>query len=503
MATLSQLLELSELDLTLVQSGAGDPTLTWASTTELLDLGRYLEGGEVVLTTGLALGAEDPRWRDFVAALSRARVAAIGFGVGVTHDRIPRPLVAAASTYRVALFEVPPPVPFIAVSKAVAGLLHADDLRVAQSALQVQQRLLDRRSGGRGAADVLSSVSQAIGRQLAVVDAHDEVIASTAAFDRDSSESAEIAIDKELGTRLLIAGGSALSVEARAVVAAGAMVLGLELRGMRVDDDRERLRWSRLVDGMLNDALPPAALDILDHEVRLPERIRAIAVLGPAEAVANWCRRPRIGLDRLVSLGRAVDQHPRYGSRRAPGTSIAWQLCPDTESSLEHALDLARQHGLDAIIGRSAPPAAAGRSFRSAAARVSALSSVDQLYAEPRVPTALWIDRETPILDALILETGLSGGGSALSSTILGPLSLDPPSDAPALEPGEAERLRTTLECVLARNGQRGPTSVDLGIHRNTLRDRLARIEAVLGRRIDDPDDRAELWLAIRLENVG
>lgn len=140
MATLLQLLAQPGLDLRLVQAGPGDPELSWASTTELLDLSGYLEGGEIIMTTGLALGYDDPRWRDFVASLSRARVAAIGFGVGINHDRLPPPLLRAASTYRVALFEIPLPTPFIAVSKAVAELLRSDELRAARSALQAQDR---------------------------------------------------------------------------------------------------------------------------------------------------------------------------------------------------------------------------------------------------------------------------------------------------------------------------------------------------------------------------
>ena len=75
MATLSQLLTDPTLGLRLVQSAPEDPQLSWVSTTELLQLADYLEGGELVLTTGVSLSADDSRWRDFVAGLSRARGA--------------------------------------------------------------------------------------------------------------------------------------------------------------------------------------------------------------------------------------------------------------------------------------------------------------------------------------------------------------------------------------------------------------------------------------------
>lgn len=39
----------------------------------------------------------------------------------------------------------------------------------------------------------------------------------------------------------------------------------------------------------------------------------------------------------------------------------------------------------------------------------------------------------------------------------------------------------------------------DLGIHRHTLRNRLARVEKALGVDLGSPTDRAELWLEYRL----
>ena len=39
----------------------------------------------------------------------------------------------------------------------------------------------------------------------------------------------------------------------------------------------------------------------------------------------------------------------------------------------------------------------------------------------------------------------------------------------------------------------------DLAVHRHTIRNRVTRIESLLGARMDDPDARSELWLALRL----
>ena len=37
-------------------------------------------------------------------------------------------------------------------------------------------------------------------------------------------------------------------------------------------------------------------------------------------------------------------------------------------------------------------------------------------------------------------------------------------------------------------------------MHRHTLRNRMQRVEQLLGRELDSPDLRAELWLALRLD---
>lgn len=515
MASLSQLLALPDLGLRLIQAGPGDPEISWSSTTELLDLSGYLEGGEIILTTGLALQLDDPRWRDFVASLSRARVAAIGFGIGVNHDRIPPRLTRAASEYRVALFEIPLPVPFIAVTKAVAALVRSDELRAARAALQAQQRLLDGARGDRDPAEVLASIAQVTGRHLALVGSDGAVLASTGGFAaaRKAGGAEHIDLDRSASMQLAVAGDAPLTPEGHAVIAAGSMVLGLGLRGDSADATRERGRWERLTASLLDGTGSPAALAILDPELRFPPLLRAIAVQGNAEDIAEWRRRPRNGLDRLIAPGATAPE--------TPGLARAWQLCPDTEDALERVLAAAAAHDLDAVIGRPAAPEEASLSRRSASAGLRGLSETAPLYTAPRVPEAVWVDRDTPLLEALLELSAapdpargtapLAGRAPlgrprsaaperrSLSAAALGPLS----AHDERLGPEEREMLRTTLRAVFEADGQRGPAAAALGIHRNTLRDRITRIERLARRSLANADDRAELWFALRLEELS
>lgn len=58
--------------------------------------------------------------------------------------------------------------------------------------------------------------------------------------------------------------------------------------------------------------------------------------------------------------------------------------------------------------------------------------------------------------------------------------------------------LVASLRAWLSRHGQWDAAAADLGVHRHTLRYRMRRVEEILGRSLDDPDARMELWLALK-----
>jgi DNA-binding PucR family transcriptional regulator len=62
------------------------------------------------------------------------------------------------------------------------------------------------------------------------------------------------------------------------------------------------------------------------------------------------------------------------------------------------------------------------------------------------------------------------------------------------LAPALAETLRTWLSL----HGSWDRTAVALDVHRNTVRQRIAKCAALLERDLDDPDVRMELWFALR-----
>ncbi|NED71172.1 PucR family transcriptional regulator, partial [Streptomyces sp. SID9944] len=55
-----------------------------------------------------------------------------------------------------------------------------------------------------------------------------------------------------------------------------------------------------------------------------------------------------------------------------------------------------------------------------------------------------------------------------------------------------------TLRTWLSLHGSWDRTAVALAVHRNTVRQRIARCAALLAADLDDPDTRMELWFALR-----
>lgn len=94
--------------------------------------------------------------------------------------------------------------------------------------------------------------------------------------------------------------------------------------------------------------------------------------------------------------------------------------------------------------------------------------------------------------DELSLATSvLDGLGARARSALDVPIGL-----LRAADPSGS--LEVSARTYLATNGSTEASASALGIHRHTLRARVARIEDVTGLDLTDADDRATLWLALR-----
>ncbi|MBT2902131.1 helix-turn-helix domain-containing protein, partial [Streptomyces sp. McG3] len=120
----------------------------------------------------------------------------------------------------------------------------------------------------------------------------------------------------------------------------------------------------------------------------------------------------------------------------------------------------------------------------SAATPVTALDAADALAARAlaharatRAP--LTVDAPTSSLAALVPPEQAAAHARALLAPLTAPLA-------------------DTLRCWLSLHGSWDRTAVALGVHRNTVRQRIGRCGELLGADLDDMDVRAELWFALR-----
>ncbi|WP_418287459.1 PucR family transcriptional regulator [Lentzea guizhouensis] len=91
------------------------------------------------------------------------------------------------------------------------------------------------------------------------------------------------------------------------------------------------------------------------------------------------------------------------------------------------------------------------------------------------------------------------GAGVRTFEDLAGRLELPAGFADALLSPLDAE-TRDTIRVWLTHHGAWDPAATQLGIHRHTLRNRVRRAEQALGRSLDSPGLRAELWLALHRE---
>src|SRR5450631_3053639 len=172
MLTLRDLIR--DLDVRVLAGESGlDMPVRWVHISELPDPTPWLSGGELLLTTGLALGDEDEQ-RKYVARLAAHQLAGLGVGTGFEHDEIPPALLEEAAACEFPVFEVPYELPFIAVTEAAFTQLVNEQYAVLRRALAAHERLERIVLSERGLDALVGTLSTLIGGAVFVFDGRGE-----------------------------------------------------------------------------------------------------------------------------------------------------------------------------------------------------------------------------------------------------------------------------------------------------------------------------------------
>lgn len=498
MLVVEDLLAMGDLGLT-VRAGAGrvDRPVTWAHVSELLDPTTWLEGDELLLTTGLGLPS-DPRAQEaYVARLVDAGTAALGFGVGVCHETVPTALLTAAERRGLPVLEVHRRVPFIAITKAVSRAVNAEQHAAREFVFDAQHRLTRAVSGPDGPAALLAELASLTGGWALLVGRAGTAVASSPAgaaehLDRLGPDlerlhhtpgpSSIVAHDESGATWLqsLVTPHEPLGVLAvgrpddftpaeRQVINTAVPLLTLALGDPRVSG-RARARLSAGVMRLLIEGRHELAVAVAGHVgVRLPDPpVAVLALEGSSDEVDGVLRPLSSPTDErgLPPMVAQVDEQ-------------LWCVLPDRPEALGPALEgLASGAGVRAGMSRTDTYARLGATCDEA---LLALRHA-QTHA---VPLATHGELPRPGLLDLVSTVDAAD----FRTRILGPVLQDP---------GAPELIRT-LSVWLSQHGHWGPAAETLGIHRHTLRSRIDKIERLLGVPLGSAGSRAELWMALSL----
>ncbi|MFI8190342.1 PucR family transcriptional regulator [Streptomyces sp. NPDC085946] len=546
--TLASLVQHSALRLT-VRAGEDrlDVPVRWAHVSELADPVPYMEGGELLLITALKLDAEDPEaMRRYVRRLAGAGVVGIGFAVGVTYEEIPAALVDAAEEEGLPLLEVPRRTPFLAISKAVSAAIAADQYRAVTAGFAAQ-RELTRQALTDGPEGLLAALAAQVDGWAALYDASGAVVAAAPewAGRRAARLTADVRRLREgpapasavvggpenedrvelhsLGTgrrpRAALAVGTAAALgtaeryavhsavalltltteRSRSLQAAeqrvGAAVLRMLLAG---EPDHARAVAGGLYGDLLDapfrvlvaeSASASAARAQIDAEVRVPApKPASAAALAAADARGDLLGALADVVESAAArAGEAVLVVPE-GERLvvlAADEGAAVAACGDYAAALEAArTGTVAEQGAgedELVVGLSAPagPITAAAAYKQA----------EQALSVARRRGRVLVEHEQ-LAAGSVLPLLADDAVRAFADGLLRALH-----DHDATGRGD---LVASLRAWLSRHGQWDAAAADLGVHRHTLRYRMRRVEEILGRSLDDPDVRMELWLALK-----
>ena len=482
-----------------------DGLVRWVHASELEDPTPWLKGGELILTTGMGVGATPALQRAYVKRLATVGAAGLGFGLGFGHDRTPKALVHAAEAAGLPLFEVPYPVPFIAITEAVFTRIVAEQYETLQRAVDAEHQLTRAVMDGKGIDGVAASLAVVTKGWVLLLDLHGMPIAATgpqatSRAERIWEELRDSRPDSTSFSLTLVDRGHHIWVQpvgaqgrVEAFLAVGKpeqpsafdritaghalSLFAIELATSRaVADAQRRLQgdfFDQLAAGEVVGAELARGLTRFGFDREADVLVVTFEAPDP-EALASVLTddRSRAGGGFLVSA------NDRGASLMVPADP-ALDL-PELAASMERRLP----GDVRAGAGSRVPTTDVGRSLREAryALQVCHLEGWKQAGFADLGTYRLLLSMTDP--DAL----------RAFADAMLAPLD--------GYDRDHNGELIVSLQAFLQHNARWETAAADLFVHRHTLRYRMRKVEELSGRDLRSSFDRMEFWLALRARDL-
>ncbi|MFG1617256.1 PucR family transcriptional regulator [Nonomuraea wenchangensis] len=494
----------------------------WAHVSELADPVPWLSGGELVMTIGLGLPAEPDGRRAYVERLAAAGCAALAFALHEAMEEVPDDLLDAADACGLPVLEVL--TSFISVTEAVARW-HADERVRGERRVVAAQEAMARAALAHGTAGILRTLAEHAAGEALLLGPHGEhkhavparerpwhARAAEAAAASGGGRSAGVLDDgieavqvHSLGFSgaatgwLAVRTASPLDWHVRMLTSHAACLLAIELLGLRVGRSRMHAQRGALLAAVLDGRLPAARLGELCSVAAAPyevvvarpgvsleaavEALEEVTETGDEET-ALVCVRPEGTVFVLPeNTGLPGDQaggRPGGQAGGRPGEPAGGRLGEQVRGRL--GVRLCARLGVAGGGCRAAGLEELPAAVRHAAALVARGGGDGYAHVDDMEPQAL-------LRDAFVPEAA-----RRFSTAVLRPLR-----EHEARHGGD---LVGTLRAYLEAGDNAETAARRLGVHRNTLRRRLAAAERVSGGPLTDPGHRLRLWLALSLPDL-
>lgn len=501
-----------------------DRPVRWVHVSEIANVAGTLEGGELLLSTGIVATDPGVDLAAYVTALRDAGASGLVVELGRHLPALPEPMVRAARGLGLPLVELRRTVRFVEITEAV----HARILNVQHERLrftrEVDEVFTTLTVEGARVEEVLAQASSLGGHPVVLEDLAHHAVAFSG-----TTKSAELLRDWEARSRLAAAGGETA-------------VAGPE-RWLCTPVGPRRGRWGRLV--------VPLAVAEPDADRLTAVLERAAATLAITRLLQGDGRDVALdahgGLLRDLLAGQLTDERAMGARLRALGLrsgrayavlvlAVGSSGAPSADAdqgALDAAAATARAQGRGALTGVTAPgrvavvfPCPTGTDEPSAVR-----SFLAALAEHPRLPSGVVAAASAPatrltglsaaleeaahVADAVTADPGRVGKQEVYRSRDLGArgllwslradprlhrfaeLQLQPLLSHRAHRPGEEQDLLDLLRTYLAANGNVAVLARALHLSRPAVYARLKRLSDVLGRDIADAETRLSLHLAV------
>jgi purine catabolism regulator len=163
-----------------VVAGAGrlGAPVRWVHAIELTDVARLLRGGELVLSTGIALPDDDARLAAYVAELAEAGVAGLAVELGRRYaGALPAALISAASAAGLPLIAFEREVPFVEITETVHARIIDAQLEELRASERLHEMFTELSVAGASPDEIVRQAAALAGRPVILADLSHRVLA--------------------------------------------------------------------------------------------------------------------------------------------------------------------------------------------------------------------------------------------------------------------------------------------------------------------------------------